>query len=345
MRETDMKETKAVTIIDVAELAGVSKATVGRVIGNYGNVSLKTKMRVLEAIEELGYSQNAIAQGLRAKSTKTIGVVVEDITNNFCNHFLKAAELMALQKGYDVLFGNSGGQPAREYELLANLKARRVDGIVLISCVTNARSIPKRYNDLYHSLPVVLADRSVKGLGLDLITSDNEARAYNETMKLIGMGHRKIGVIFYSSVSTIIDRYTGYQNAIREAGLGEASRAALSTQGIDAITPTRIEHFLIDNPDMTAILVFNNSILPSLLRAMRNANKAVGEDISIISWDDDDLNDLMEIDTVIQKVDEIGKAAVERLFSRIEGDLDEQDAISMTFSTSYIKRSSCRTRS
>lgn len=337
-----MKETKSATIIDVAALAGVSKATVGRVIGNYGNVSLKTKMRVLEAIEELGYSQNAIAQGLRAKSTKTIGIVVEDITNNFCNHFLNAAERVAIQKGYDVLFGNSGGEPTREYELLSNLKARRVDGIVLISCLNSARSIPKKYIDLYHSIPIVLVDRKVKELKLDLVTSDNETRAYNETMKLIGLGHKKIGVIFYSSVSTIVDRYVGYQSAMKNGGLGTNGDLALSTQNLSGITPLRIEKFLEDNPDMSAIILFNNSILPSLLRAMRKMNKTIGKDISIISWDDDDLNDLMEIDTVIQKVDQIGQVAVERLFSRIEAQLPEDDIISMTLDTSYIRRASCQ---
>ena len=337
-----MKQTKTTTIVDVAALAGVSKATVGRVIGNYGNVSLKTRMRVLEAIEQLGYSQNAIAQGLRAKSTKTIGVIVEDITNNFCNRLLDAVERVALQKGYDVLFGNSFGQPTREYELLSNLKARRVDGIVLVSCVTNARSIPKRHIGLYSSLPIVLADRRVKDLNLDMVTSDNEARAYRETMKLIGLGHRRIGVIFYSSVSTIVDRYTGYQNAIREGGLEENHRLVLSTQSIEGISSQRIERFLTDNPDMTAIILFNNSILASLLRAMRKLNKTIGQDISIISWDDDDINDLMEIDTVTQKVDQIGEAAVERLFHHIEGDLAQDDIASITLDTSYIKRSSCR---
>ena len=337
-----MKETRSATIIDVAALAGVSKATVGRVIGNYGNVSLKTRMRVMEAIAELGYSQNAIAQGLRAKSTRTIGVVVEDITNNFCNRFLSAVERVALQKGYDVLFGNSSGQPSREYELLSNLKARRVDGIVLISCVTDARSIPKRFIDLYTSLPIVLADRRVKNLHLDMVTSDNEARAYNETLKLVGLGHRQIGVIFYSGVSTIVDRHDGYLKALRDAGLPENQGRVLSTQGLDGISPQRIERFLQENPDMTAIILFNNSILPSLLRALRHLNKRIGEDISIISWDDDDINDLMEIDTITQRVDEIGEAATERLFARIEGDLPREDVVSMTMDTSFIKRASCR---
>ena len=337
-----MKETRSATIVDVAALAGVSKATVGRVIGNYGNVSLKTKMRVLEAIEALGYSQNAIAQGLRAKSTRTIGVVVENITNNFCNRFLSAVERVALQKGYDVLFGNSSGQPSREYELLSNLKARRVDGVVLISCVTNARNIPKRYIELYHSLPIVLADRRVKDLHLDMVTSDNEARAYNETLKLIGLGHRQIGVIFYSSVSTIVDRFAGYRSAMLEGGPGEQPRLVLSTEAIDALSAQRIERYLADNPDLTAIILFNNSILPALLRAMRALNRTIGKDISIISWDDDDINDLMEIDTVTQRVDEIGKAAVERLFSRIEGNVPPEDVIDMTMGTSYIRRASCR---
>lgn len=343
-----MKETKAVTIIDVAAAAGVSKATVGRVIGNYGNVSLKSRAKVQEAIAQLGYSQNAIAQGLRAKSTRTIGVVVGDITNNFCNRLLGTVERLALQKGFDVLFGNSAEQPAREYELLSNLKARRVDGIVLISCVNSARFIPRRYVDLYTSLPIVMADRRVNGLKLDIVTSNNEASAYHETTKLIGFGHRRIGVVFYSEVSTIADRYAGYQRAVRDGGLEVDPGLVLSTPDIKGLSSQRVERFLEDNPDMTAVILFNNSILPTLLRAMRKLGRAVGEDISIISWDDDDINDLMEIDTVTQQVDQIGETAMERLLRRIDerqsggGKPSGDDPITITLDTTTIRRSSCR---
>lgn len=337
-----MREAKAATIVDVAALAGVSKATVGRVIGNYGNVSQKSRERVLSAIDQLGYSQNAIAQGLRSKSTKTIGVVVGDITNNFCNRLLNAVERVALQKGYDVLFGNSAEDPAREVRLLSNLKARRVDGVVLISSVTDVSSVPGVYRELYTQLPIVLADRRVEGLDLDLITSDNEERGYAETRKLIDLGHERIGVIYYSQVSTLLDRHAGYLRAIRERGLCEDPRLTLAARDISDLSAQRIERFLAGAPGITAVMVFNNSILPHLLRAMNRRGLTAGRDLSVISWDDDDLNDLMGIDTVIQAVDQIGEMAVNRLFDRIEGRVPAGPALSLSLGTSYIERTSCR---
>ncbi len=336
-----MSEKKAATIIDVANRAGVSKATVGRVIGNYGNVSLKSRQKVLQAIEELGYSPNAIAQGLRAKSTRTIGVVVDSITNNFCNQLLSSVERVALQKGYDVLFGNSSGIPGREYEVLSNLKARRVNGVVLISCVTNARSIPKRFHDLYTGYPIVLADRTVTNLNLDLVTSDNEKRVYDEICRLASMGHRKIGIVYWSKVSTIRARFAGYQKALKESGIEFSQDLVLSTDDLSSLSRERIVRFLEENPGMTAVMLFNNSILSRFLLAMREKGLAIGRDISLISWDDDDLNELMGIDTISQRVGQIGETAVERLFHRIEGDLERDDVLQMTLDTTYIRRSSC----
>ena len=161
-----MADKKNITIIDIAKLTGLSKATVGRVIGNYGNVSPESKEKVEKAIKELNYIPNAVAQGLRSNGTKIIGVIVGSIKNNFCNRFLYAVEKAAIEKGYDVLFCNTGEQIEREFQCLKNLKARRVDGIILISSVLKAQDIPKENMDLYKDIPIVLADRNIERYGI-----------------------------------------------------------------------------------------------------------------------------------------------------------------------------------
>ena len=334
-------EKREVTIIDVANYAGVSKATVGRVIGNYGNVSPKTREIVMNAIEELGYSPNAIAQGLRAKSTKTIGVVVGSIKNNFCNQLLYAVEKVAIQKGYDVLFGNSSEKPLREVEMLRNLKARRVDGVVLISAVTNISQIPKQDRSLYRDIPIVLADRKVEGLHLNLVTSNNYDGSYFATKRLISNGHEKIGVIYYGNVSTIMDRFDAWQDAMKDAKISWTKKRLLITQEMDDLSIERICDYLKANQDMTSVIVFNNSILGHLLLAMQDLGIRVGEDLSIISWDDDDLNKIMGIDTMNQEIEEIGRLAAERIFYMIENN-NRGGVVKTTLDTYLQERNSCK---
>lgn len=337
-----MKNKKQVTIFDVAERAGVSRATAGRIIGNYGNASEEAKEKVLKAIKELDYTPNAIAQGLRSKSTKTIGVVVGSIKNNFCNQLLYAVEKVSLDKGYNVLFCNTNEDPEREFEHLKNLRARQVDGIVLISAISRTRGIPRQYRSLYTSMPIALADRRIKELNLDIVTSGNYKGAYDATKRFIDLGHRKIAVIASSYYSTILERLDGYRQALRDNEIEHDERLELITPVIDAVNEARIKELFSENPGITAIMVLNNSLLCRLLEGLRNLNRRVPEDISVISWDDDDLNVLMGIDTVVQQVEKMGQIAVERVFELINPSMEKGETLSVTLGTVFKARNSCR---
>lgn len=335
------KTTKQSTIIDVANKAGVSKATVGRVIGNYGNVSPKTRERVYDAIRELNYSPNAIAQCLRSQNTKTIGVIVGSIKNNFCNQLLYSVERIAIEKGYQVLFCNTSEQKNREFEHLRNLKTRRVDGVILITALTAIDNITSNQLSLYNELPLVLADRNISNLPVNFVSSNNYQSAYDITNRFIKLGHTKIGVVSYGYVSTISDRINGYIHALRDSGLPYNETQNYSVAHVEKMTQENLIEFIKRNPDMTAIIVLNNSILARLLSALAKLRKKIPDDISVVSWDDDEMNELLNIDTISQQVEEIGKIAAEKLFQIIENPAEVQTE-RIILNTIFKKRHSTR---
>ena len=199
-----------ITIADVAKSAGVSAATVGRVVGGYGTVSSKTRDKVMQAIAELGYSPNVVAQGLRSRKTKTIAVVIGSISNSFFANMVNAIENEADEYGYNVIICNTNEDPELEMKQIVNLQARMIDGIILSSAWPVGSMKPEKESVYRCGVPVVMVDRRVEGLDFDVIESENFAGSYKTTNYLIALGHRKIGILGTGNYSTINDRIAGY---------------------------------------------------------------------------------------------------------------------------------------
>ena len=184
------------TIKDVAKRAGVSVASAGRALGNYGKISDETKQKVLAAAEELHYIPNKLAQSMRSHSTKTIAVVVADIQNNFFGAIVAAIEQKAREKGYAVLICNSNEKRELELECLEMLASKQVDGILLASTFTDRKEIPTKYvKTVFEKFPIVTFDRKINGFPFTSVLTDNYAMAYTVTKYLIGLGHDGIATI------------------------------------------------------------------------------------------------------------------------------------------------------
>ena len=195
---------QSITINDVAKLAGVSRATAGRVVGNYGNVSEKSRLRVQAAIKELNYSPNTIAQSLRNNTTKTIAVILGNVKNNYCNALVYAVEKEAQKEGYSVIICNTRENIQREIMHIQNMRNRHVDGIILMSAFTTDEQIRDEEKELYESnYPMVFVDRKIHGLKRDVIMSNNVEASYEATSHLLKLGHKNIGIIATADYSTI----------------------------------------------------------------------------------------------------------------------------------------------
>ena len=150
-----MSDDRTITIDDVAKLAGVSRATAGRVVGNYGSVSEKSRERVWDAVRQLDYQPNLIARGLRSQTTKTIAVIVGSIRNTYSTALVYAVEKEAQKKGYNVLICTTHEDIEKELKHLKDLNSRKVDGVILMSAYRADANMDKKYKEFYISkLPI-----------------------------------------------------------------------------------------------------------------------------------------------------------------------------------------------
>ncbi|WP_370314283.1 LacI family DNA-binding transcriptional regulator [Guptibacillus hwajinpoensis] len=176
---------------DVAKLANVSTATVSRVIQNPDAVKEKTRMKVLQAIEELNYQPNVLARYFRRTETKTILVMVPSIENNVFPQMIAGIDLVAHQSGYKVLLGNTYQDPDKAYSYLEELKQKQVDGVILLTTRLDNNVI----TDIADKYPVVLTSDFISGLNVPTVAIDNISSARNAVEHLLQLGHQRVGMI------------------------------------------------------------------------------------------------------------------------------------------------------
>src|SRR5512141_1710850 len=306
------------TIRDVARLAGVSTTTVSRVINDSRAVSPERRQRVQRAIAELGYVPNAVARHLRSKRTRTIALVLSDITNPFFTTIARGVQDVAGPRGYAVTFANTDESQSQERAFLETLVQRQVDGVLLVP----AGNSPQPYRLLRsQKIPVVLLDRRVSVRQLDEVRCDSEAGAYALVRHLLELGHRRIAVITgRRDISTATDRVAGYERALAWAGV-PLDRALIRYHSFSLEGGYRmIRDILAIDPRPTAVFATNNFIAFGALRALREANLDVPDDISLATFDDlpEEWHDDPFLTVLAQPAYELGRQAAELLFERLE---------------------------
>jgi LacI family transcriptional regulator len=278
------------TISDVAKRAGVSTMTVSRVINRSGYTSIETRARVEAAVEELGYVPNALARQLRSKRTKTIALVVSDISNPFFTTIARGVEDVAASHGFSVMYCNTDESAVEEERYLLMLIERQVDGILLVP----ARSSGDSFRLLHaHRMPLVVLDRRIAARNVDSVRCDSEAGAHALAKHLVDLGHRRIAVLTgRRNISTSIDRVAGCRRALEEAGLcleddlvhwggfnfGSLNQADGHRMALEVLAAAG------ERP--TAIFCANNFIGFGAIRALREAGLRVPEDMSVVAFDD-----------------------------------------------------------
>ena len=206
------------TIRDVAQLAGVSVATVSNALNNPARVSPELLTRVRAAVDKLGYAPDAAARSLRKRSSGLLGLIVADITNPFFSELFEAIELAAAARGFSVILCNSNEITEREETHLRMLRSQRIDGLILAP--TGTASMNRAALLAALEMPVVLVDRAMEGLGYDAVVLNNHRAAYEATSYAIGCGHRRIALINGpNTVRTAADRLQGYRESLLAAGL------------------------------------------------------------------------------------------------------------------------------
>lgn len=307
------------TIRDVAQLAGVSTATVSHVINNTRAVSDLAKVRVLAAMEELNYQPNAVARSLRVNETLTIGLIIPDVEIPFFAWVAKCIETAARNVGYNVILCNSDWSLSQELLYLENLRARRVDGLICISILLTSKHVAPL---LKRNLPVVWFEQS-RDVGVsDAVVIDNVKGAYEATMHLIEEGHRRIGcVLGLEHAFVTLDRVAGYRRALSAAGIA-FDQGLLYTGDYEPSSGLLGARYLLQLPEPPSVIfAFNDMMALGALQAANELNLRVPEQLALIGFDGIPLTEYTSppLSTVRQPIPEMSRIAIDMLLDRING--------------------------
>jgi LacI family transcriptional regulator len=309
----------AVTLPDVARLARVSQATAARALGGYGYVSARTRERVEAAAHTLGYVPNSVARALASGVTGVIGLVVGDIENPFFAAAARGLSDVVEARGYTVLLANSDEDEGRERAAVAALRARRVDGLVV---TPHSSSASPHLEAALAAAPVVLLDRTVRGLAIDAVTVDNVAGARAATQHLLEHGHERIGMVTDEPViASSAERLRGYRAALKASGVAGDSEL-VSIGGSSRAEGYRAATALLQLARRpTALFSSNNFMTVGTMHALRDAGLRVPQDVSVVGFDDLEWTTLIDppLTVVAQPAGELGSEAGRRLLARIDG--------------------------
>ncbi len=307
------------TIFDVARLAGVSISTVSRVLNESAGVKPELQQRVLDAVQKLEYYPNYVARGLATRSTRTVGLIITDITNPFFTELVHGAEGAANSRGYNLLFCNTDESAEKEARYMQILRNHLVAGIIISATRMNDEHLIELKRD---KIPFVLINRYLEGTDTPCVRTDFSLGAQQATFHLIEKGHRKILLLNGPSASQGARfRQDGYIGAFAEHGL------PFDPQLIRSYRPTieggykGLIEALDHGPEFTALLAYNDLMAVGALDALQDRRIKVPEEIAVVSFDDTILasHTRPPLTAVRQDKELLGKAAMEMLIDIVEG--------------------------
>jgi LacI family fructose operon transcriptional repressor len=301
------------SIKQVAEAAGVSTATVSRVLSDHPYVRPELRERVMAAIAELGYRPNLVARSLRSQQSSAIGLIVSDIRNPFFTAVSRAVEDTAYAQGVTLMLCNTDEDPEKEAMYLNLMGDQNVGGIIF----SPTRQTLAGFGALRLDFPLVVIDRSLRNGDVDAVLLDNVAAAYDLASHLVANGYRRIGALFGEASTTGRERRRGFEEALEEHSLA-AEQARYVQARVEAGYTATLEMLDAERrPD--AIFTSNSLLTAGALKAIRERGLSIPGDVALVGFDETTWAELVEpgITVLAQPTYEIGKTATELLLRRI----------------------------
>lgn len=304
------------SIQKIAQLAGVSVATVSRVLNNSDTVKAKNRERVLQAIKESNYQPNLLARQLRTARSSMILVMVSNIANPFCAEVVKGIEEAAEKNGYRILLCNSGSDIERSKSGLRLLTGKMVDGIITMDAFSKLPELTTVIGDAPWVQCAEYADAgAVSCVGINDVDAAEHAVGY-----LAAHGHQRIALINHDlSYKYARLREQGYHAVLKQQGL-EFDAVEYANDLSAAAGKAAMKNLLAMNPRPDAVFAVSDSLAAGAMRAIEQAGLQVPQDIAVMGFDGTELAEMVspQLTTVEQPSREIGAKAVELLLNKIE---------------------------
>lgn len=306
-----------VTIYDVAREAGVSMATVSRVVNNNPNVKPQTRKKVLETIERLGYRPNAVARGLASKKTTTVGVVIPDISNSNFAEVARGIEDIANMYHYNIILCNADKKKDKEIRVINTLLEKQVDGLLFMGGAVTDEHIQAFRTSL---VPIVLCSTTDEMANIPAVDIDHEQAAYDATQHLLHQGHKRIAMISGTLSDPAIgySRFQGYKRALENAKLAVVDDYVRIgnyryESGMEAT-----KYFLGLHERPSAIFAATDEMAIGAIHVIQDQGLQVPEDISVISVDNSRIASMVrpQLTAVAQPMYDIGAVSM-RLLTKL----------------------------
>jgi DNA-binding LacI/PurR family transcriptional regulator len=307
---------KTTTIYDIAERAGVSIATVSKVINGSGRISISTRKKVVNIMQELGYQPSVVASALTGKQTFTLGLLIPDLANPFFAEISRSIEDRAHEMGFSVIICSTDNKPERTERNIRFFKQKRVDGVIIGTGDVTAATV----TSLLKSMPVALIARDIPTLAIDAVRVDDFLGGRMAVGHLLESGHKRIAIIVEDELfMSSLERVRGYRTILEEAGIsydpGLVVQVISNLESAKAATADLLDA----HPDLTAIFACNDLLATIVIQTARERGLAVPGDLSIIGFDNTIHASIVypPLTTVAQPMEEMGRQVVDLLLGKI----------------------------
>lgn len=313
---------KKVSLKTIATEIGVSSATVSLVLNGKnqnGRVSKETSQRILDKAAELNYIPNTLAKGLKVGKSRTIGLIIADISNLFFGALALHIQNYAEEKGYTVIIGNTNEQLIEMEKLMKFLYARQVEGLI-ITPTENSQFLLKRLN--HNKIPFVLVDRTFPELPVNSVLINNYEISYQSTVQLIMKGCRRIGLITYKQDHYHIkERRRGCEDALKHAGIYDPDiMEEVRYDFLKSDIKRAISNLISAKEKIDGIFFTTNSISINGVKELIKNNINIQKDIQIMCFDENDAFYILPytVPFIKQPIKEMANNAVKLLIDQIE---------------------------
>ena len=316
-----MKQSKEVTIYDIAQKLHISSATVSRGLNNHFSVNKKTQKIIIETARSMGYRSNLFAKNLRHQKTRTLGIIVQTLNSNFIASVLSGIEQVANKAGYNLIISQSQESQAKEAINAEAMFNRRVDGLI-VSLAFDTKNLSHFDSFFNKDVPVVFFDRVSFGQSSTNVVIDNFKAGYEATRHLISQGCKRIAHITGNLTRNVYaDRMKGYKEALEESNIRFNEKYVVINNMDEVSALEAADRLMSMKPMPDGLFVANDNCAAVCMQAIKDAGYSVPKDIAIVGFNNDIISRVVnpKITTVNYPGEQMGTITANALINHLEG--------------------------